>query len=213
MEVKCGLYFKRKFAKIELSKHRGVSVVHTMEEIMRRLKIIFLIMSMLLCFVSCDSKENEEISLESVDVQAEETTTDSGDDIFVYVCGAVNREGVYQLPSGSRIYEAVEMAGGFREDAATAEVNQAEVLEDEARLYVPTIAETIAQQGEEDGKINLNKATKEELMTLPGVGASRAESIIQYRNENGGFKSIEDIMQISGIKEGLFEKIKDLIKV
>lgn len=180
---------------------------------MRRWKIIFLMLLVLMGLVSCGAKEEETFSLESVDTQEETGDTDIGGDIYVYVCGAVCREGVYKLPAGSRIYEAVEMAGGFREDAATAEVNQAEVLQDEARLYVPTISETISEEAEDDGKINLNKATKEELMTLPGVGASRADSIIQYRNENGGFKSIEEIMQISGIKEGLFEKIKDLIKV
>lgn len=180
---------------------------------MRRWKIIFLMLLVLIGLVSCGAKEEETLSLESVDTQEETGDTDISGDIYVYVCGAVCREGVYKLPAGSRIYEAVEMAGGFREDAATAEVNQAEVLQDEARLYVPTISETISEEAEDDGKINLNKATKEELMTLPGVGASRADSIIQYRNENGGFKSIEEIMQISGIKEGLFEKIKDLIKV
>lgn len=179
---------------------------------MQRWKIIFLTILMLISLVACASKEKETLSLDSVDMQ-EETTENAANDIYVYVCGAVNCEGVYQLPAGSRIYEAVAMAGGFREDAATTQVNQAEVLQDEARLYVPTISETISEEAEDDGKINLNKATKEELMTLPGVGAARAESIIQYRNDNGGFKSIEEIMQVSGIKEGLFEKIKDLIKV
>lgn len=179
---------------------------------MRRWNMICLILLMLICLTACDAKE-ETLTLESVEPQEEAETVAADGDIFVYVCGAVEREGVYKLPAGSRIYEAVEMAGGFREDAATAEVNQAEVLQDEARVYVPTIAETISAEADDDGKVNLNKATKEELMSLPGVGTSRAESIIQYRNENGGFKSIEEIMQISGIKEGLFEKIKDLIKI
>ena len=180
---------------------------------MRRWKKIFLILCVLISLTACGVKQEETLSLETVDTQEETSVTDTSGDIYVYVCGAVNREGVYKLPAGSRIYEAVELAGGFREDAATAQVNQAEVLQDEARLYVPTISETISEEAEEDGKINLNKATREELMTLPGVGESRADSIIQYRNENGGFKSIEEIMQVSGIKEGLFEKIKDLIKV
>jgi competence protein ComEA len=162
--------------------------------------------------MACDKKE-EALSLETVELAEEPNADDANGDIYVCVCGAVKREGVYKLPAGSRIFEAIELAGGFREDAATAAVNQAEVLQDEARLYVPTISETVSAEIEDDGKINLNKATKEELMTLPGVGASRAESIIQYRNENGGFKSIDEIMLISGIKEGLFEKIKDLIKV
>lgn len=180
---------------------------------MQRCKKIFLIILVLISLTACDLKEEETLSLETADTQEEASVSDTDGDIYVYVCGAVNREGVYKLPVGSRIYEAVEMAGGFREDAATAEVNQAEVLQDEARIYIPTYAETISAEEENDGKINLNKATKEELMTLPGVGEAKADSIIQYRNEHGGFKSIEEIMQISGIKEGLFEKIKDLIKI
>lgn len=181
---------------------------------MRRYGIVLLIFAMMLSLTACKAKGNETFDLESIDTQEEaKSSKETNADIYVYVCGAVEQEGVYKLPAGSRIYEAVEMAGGFREDAAKSEVNQAEVLVDEARVYVPTFAETFAGEAENDGKINLNKATKEELMTLPGVGDSRAESIIQYRNENGGFKSIDEIMLISGIKEGLFEKIKDLIKV
>lgn len=181
---------------------------------MRRFYMISLIVALCIGIAGCSRKENENFSLDTLEVQEDsDGVQDSGRDICVYVCGAVEQEGVYSLPAGSRIYEAIEMAGGFREDAAKAEVNQAEVLQDEERVYVPTFAEVLSEEEQADGKVNLNKATKEELMTLPGVGASRAESIIQYRNENGGFKSIEEIMLISGIKEGLFEKIKDLIKV
>ena len=181
---------------------------------MRRYGIVLLILAMMLSLTACKAKGNETFDLVSIDTQEEaKSSKETNADIYVYVCGAVVQEGVYKLPAGSRIYEAVEMAGGFREDAAKSVVNQTEVLVDEARVYVPTFAEVVAGEAENDGKINLNKATKEELMTLPGVGASRAESIIQYRNENGGFKSIDEIMLISGIKEGLFEKIKDLIKV
>lgn len=181
---------------------------------MRRYNILFLILWMLISLAACRTKDGETLTLETIETQEEsEISHETNAEIYVYVCGAVEREGVYRLSAGSRIYEAIEMAGGFREDAATTEVNQAEVLQDEIKVYVPTIAEMISAEAEEDGKINLNQATKEELMTLPGVGASRAESIIQYRNENGDFNNIEEIMQISGIKEGLFEKIKDLIKI
>ena len=168
--------------------------------------------------LGCRKKDSEQLLLkltESVeaDEQAEESTEPMEDEkqIFVYVCGAVNKEGVYDLPSGSRVYEAIEAAGGFREDADKSTVNQAEVLEDEERIYVPVIGEEVQEGANQNGKININKASKEELMTLPGVGASRAESIIQYREEHGAFRQIEDIMQVSGIKEGLFEKIKDKI--
>lgn len=187
---------------------------------MRRIRITVLILTLCMGLVACKNAESEQISLEQTELElAEERmdeNTESTEDteyIFVYVCGAVNREGVYELPSGSRVYQAIEVAGGFREDADMKAVNQAEVLEDEERIYVPVIGEEVQVESEESGKININKASKEELMTLPGVGESRAESIIKYREDTGSFQNIEDIMQVSGIKEGLFEKIKDLITV
>lgn len=187
---------------------------------MRRIRIMVLILTMCIGLVACQKGERESISLEQAEAEyatgAMEETTEGTEDteyIFVYVCGAVNCEGVYELPSGSRVYQAIEVAGGFREDADKSNVNQAEVLKDEERIYVPIIGEEISSVSEEAGKVNINKASKEELMTLPGVGESRAESIIKYREDMGAFQNIEDIMQVSGIKEGLFEKIKDLITV
>lgn len=187
---------------------------------MRRIRTMVLIFILCIGLVACKNGENDQISLKQAELElAEEHTdenTESTEDteyIFVYVCGAVNREGVYELPSGSRVYQAIEVAGGFREDADKNSVNQAEVLEDEEQIYVPVIGEEVSPVSEEEGKVNINKASKEELMTLPGVGESRAESIIKYREDVGAFQNIEDIMQVSGIKEGLFEKIKDLITV
>lgn len=181
---------------------------------MRRFKIIVLFIATLFCMVACEKEEK--VTLKAADVETSDTVEEDSKQeecIFVQVCGAVNSEGVYQLPKGSRVFEAISMAGGFREDAAMAEINQAQVLEDEAYIYVPTIAEQMEMDSEEGEKVNINKASKEKLMTLPGVGESRAESIIQYRQEHGAFQKIEDIMQVAGIKEGLFEKIKDLITV
>ena len=185
---------------------------------MRRIRIVVLMLSLFIAVVACQKGEHENISLEQIedlDENAEENAehTEDTEYIFVYVCGAVNSEGVYELPKGSRVYQAIELAGGFSEDADKSNVNQAEVLEDEERIYVPIIGEDVLSISEDEGKININKASKEELMTLPGVGESRAESIIKYREDVGIFQNIEDIMQVSGIKEGLFEKIKDLITV
>lgn len=110
-------------------------------------------------------------------------------------------------------------------EAAQDAVNQARVVVDGEQIYIPTKEEmqtqAAAQPGEspaegtkpQDGKVNLNTATKEELMTLSGVGESRADSIIAYREENGRFQNTEELMQISGIKEGLYNKIKDNITV
>ena len=187
---------------------------------MQRMKLMALVLILFISLIACRKEDAEEVSLELAETQYEDEGEKESKDtavdleyIYVYVCGAVHREGVYELPAGSRVYEAVEMAGGFREDADTRNVNQAQVLEDEERIYVPVIGEVVQPDSEENGKININKASKEELMTLPGVGESRAESIIKYREGQGAFQSIEDIMQVSGIKEGLFEKIKDLITI
>lgn len=147
-------------------------------------------------------------------------------DIYVQVSGAVNHPGVYRLPEGSRIFEAVELAGGTTQEADLASVNQAQVLSDGQMIYVYAVGEELrsglgqegtGQTGQDretgDGKVNLNTASLEELMTLPGIGQSKAEAIISWREENGGFDSVEDIMQIQGIKEGIFSRIEDRIKV
>ena len=144
-------------------------------------------------------------------------------EIQVYVCGAVASPGVYVLPEGSRVYEAVEMAGGLLESADPKALNQARPLADGEQITVLTVEEVqngeTAEQGAGgsvsggDGKVNINTADADELMTLSGIGESRAKAIIAYREENGKFESIEDIMKIDGIKEKMFEKIRDSITV
>lgn len=148
--------------------------------------------------------------------------------LYVHVCGAVNAPGVYELKTDARIYEALEAAGGMTEDAAADWINQAEALSDGERIYVPTQeeAEESAQSvsgrwadpngnagGSVSDKININTAAKEELMTLSGIGASKAESILKYRQEHGNFQNIEDLKKIEGIKDGVINKIKDDITV
>lgn len=156
--------------------------------------------------------------------------------VFVHVCGAVVSPGVYGMEADARVYEAVSCAGGLREDAAGEAVNQAQKVTDGERIYIPTREEVMnglipeaeedtetavgsteesggAQTGSTDGKVNINTASAEELKTLSGIGDTRAESIIRYREEQGGFQSVEDLMNVEGIKEGVFEKIKDRITV
>ena len=147
--------------------------------------------------------------------------------VYVYICGEVIKPGVYELSGDSRIYEAVDAAGGFTENAARECVNLASKVSDGMQITIynreeaaSLLAES-ATEGENAGKsgtsgsglVNLNTATKEELMTLKGIGESKAEDIIRYREKSGGFKKIEDIMKISGIKENGFQKIKDSITV
>lgn len=139
---------------------------------------------------------------------------------LVYVCGAVVSPGVYELDDGSRIYEAVELAGGFMEDAAEDVLNLAESVTDGQMIRIPTEEEqeAVGRQGAEadsaaDGKLDLNRADVAALMELPGIGQSKAEAIVGYREEYGPFSQAEDLMKVEGIKEGVFNKIKDRIKV
>ena len=137
--------------------------------------------------------------------------------IFVHVCGEVLHPGVYELPEGSRIVDAVNAAGGLSEDASEESVNLAEVVTDGMQVVIPNRAEAEAaakQMAESDaGLVNLNTATKAQLMELPGIGESKAEDIIHYRETVGGFRTIEEIMQVPGIKDAGFRKIKDRIAV
>ncbi len=139
--------------------------------------------------------------------------------LYVHVCGAVKVPGVYALAAGSRYQDAVEAAGGFREDAEETFLNLASPLTDGEQLVVPTVEEAAsreasrAQAEQEDGRVDLNQAGKEELMTLPGIGEVKAEAILAYREEHGPFSTVEELMQVSGIKENTFAQIKERIKV
>ena len=137
--------------------------------------------------------------------------------IYVHICGEVNHPGVYELPEGSRIFEAVEAAGGFTEEAAQASLNLAQMISDEAQIVILTQKEAEEkvrlEREQAAGIVNINTASKEQLMTLTGIGESRAEDIIRYRKESGGFQSIEEIKNVPGIKESAYLKIKDSITV
>ena len=166
------------------------------------------------------------------DISCQSESSEKPANIFVYVCGEVERPGVYELEKSSRIVDAVEAAGGFLETADKTYVNLAALLDDGVKLYIPSLQETMESadtlqietfekestslSGSNDKSstlININLATKEELTALPGIGNATAEKIISYREEHGSFKSTEDIMNVSGIKDKLFSKIKDHITV
>ena len=153
------------------------------------------------------------------DSSDDSTKDDSNTDIYVHICGAVINPGVYQAPAGTRVYQALELAGGSSDDAYLSGINLADKLADGQKVYIPSEgenAEGILSTDSGDVQsvmININTASEAELMTLPGIGQSRANDIINYREKNGLFESIDDIMKVSGIKEAAFEKIKDLIKV
>jgi len=156
----------------------------------------------------------------SVDETSEKKTEETTKEIYVYVTGAVLNPGVYVLPAGSRVFQAIEMAGGLTSEADANQMNQALLLSDGYHLHVPKYGEvldkTVGNEGENpssDGKVNINTATVEELTQLTGIGESKAKSIVAYREENGFFSSIEDLLNVSGIGEGIFSRIKDAIEV
>ena len=154
---------------------------------------------------------------------------------YVHICGEVVNPGVYEMEPGSRIFQVVEAAGGFTAQAASDYLNMAQETADGMKITVPSGEEIESLEALEPGslgieipggrepgildqpgasqKINLNTATKEELMTLKGIGEAKAADIIRYREEQGPFRTIEEVMNISGIKEAAFGKIKDDITV
>lgn len=200
-----------------------------------------------------ESQGAEEASA-SASVPADAVNPQSGV-IYVHVCGAVMNPGVYELEAGSRVYEAVQQAGGFADSADQNYVNQAQVLEDGVKLVIPTREEAAAAQdgaseksdasqghaqdgnriaggaereigivgstrsdGQEedaatDSRININTASEAQLCEIPGIGTTRAAAIAAYRESHGAFGKPEDIMNVNGIKEGMYEKIKDSIRV
>lgn len=137
--------------------------------------------------------------------------------ICVYVCGEVRNPGVYELEAEARTAAAVEAAGGMTEEAAESWLNLAEHLADGQKIEVPSREQEEKLKEEalaaESSLVNLNQASAEELTTLRGIGESKAEDILKYRETHGGFQTIEELMQIPGIKERVFEKIKDQITV
>lgn len=149
------------------------------------------------------------------------------ENIKVYITGEVQKEGVIELLTGSRIADAIEMAGGLTEQANIKNVNLAYELQDGQKIYIPNkdeinVEETeiiddssdgIVNNEEKEQTININKANLNELQNLPGVGETIAQAIIRYREENGKFKTIEDLKQVSGIGDSKYAIIKDSIKI
>lgn len=135
--------------------------------------------------------------------------------LVVSVVGAVQTPGVYSLPPGSRVENAVKAAGGLTLLANTEAVNLAGLLRDGQQVFVPSRAETAETlaPSERRGLVDLNTASLQDFMALPGIGETRAQDIINYRQQNGGFTHIEELMNISGIGQSTFEKLKIYITI
>lgn len=147
---------------------------------------------------------------ESLEI-TEETTESETDkqDVLVHVCGAVVNPGVYLLSDGDRVRDAVQAAGGMKQDADGDIVNLASFVLDGQQIRIPYIGEESAG----DGIVNINTGTVEDLCRIPGIGETRAKQIIRYREEHGLFTNKEDLMQVPGIKEGTFAKISEYITI
>ena len=166
--------------------------------------------------VSKDSSSDKEVKKEEKDESPEQ------DLVTVDVKGAVKSPGIYDLPVGSRVHDAVQKAGGLTEEADSKSLNLAQKVSDEALVYVPTKGEEAASQQAASGttpstskekKVNLNKASLEELKQVKGLGGKRAQDIIDHREANGKFKSVDELKKVSGIGAKTIEKLKDYVTV
>lgn len=201
------------------------------------LKKIFVILIVLIISVCCFifyRNEDEELFI-SEEISLEENTYNNENileieevqKIKIHITGEVNSPGVKELDEGSRIEDAINIAGGLTESANISNVNLAYPLEDGQKIYIPNINENIEEyivkengegivedsKNSSSGRININKADTDQLCELPGVGESLATRIVTYREENGKFKSIEDLKNVSGIGEKKFESLKEYIVV
>ena len=165
--------------------------------------------------ISKDSSSEKE-------VKKEEKEESPGQDLItVDVKGAVKSPGIYDLPVGSRVHDAVQKAGGLTEEADSKSLNLAQKVSDEALVYVPTKGEEASQQtasgttpsSSKEKKVNLNKASLEELKQVKGLGGKRAQDIIDHREANGKFKSVDELKKVSGIGAKTIEKLKDYVTV
>ncbi|WAM32920.1 helix-hairpin-helix domain-containing protein [Caldicellulosiruptor morganii] len=205
------------------------------EKIMIVIIALLVVLNILQYFKNSGSKDDgHQLILETQNeqVQLQENENTQQDQIagpqnyVVYVCGNVKNPGVYELPSNSRVNDAIEKAGGVLPNSDLNVINLAEKLQDGQKIYIPKIGEMqnqtmLASQTEQisgnlsvkSGKININTASKEELKTLDRIGDKLAERIIEYRQKHGPFKSIEEIKNVNGIGDKIFEAIKDSITV
>lgn len=196
--------------------------------------VIIIIISISYYSYTKENIEYEELSvINQTNTKNSEETENEINKIKVHISGAVEKEGVIELESNSRIADLIEKAGGIKQNAYMKEVNLASKLEDGEKVYIPTKEEYEKDQKQEtatnmvtsnkqelmtgnkqsSSKININTATQEQLDNLPGVGASTAQKIINYRKENGKFKKKEDLKNVSGIGDSKYNQLKDLIEI
>lgn len=195
------------------------------ESVAKRDKIIIVVLVVLIIggvifrFSGCfsDMERIPPQTEDNIPSQADPSAVFEEEKLFtIHIIGAVQSPGIYELPSGARVHDAVDKAGGPTADADLEKINLARPVIDGEQVYIPLTDEggtELGNGGIRDGKVNINHATLEELTTLTGIGEKRARNIIEYRDAHGPFSKIEEIMNVPGIGAGLFEGIKDNITV
>ena len=174
--------------------------------------------------IDANSQNHNNAQINYKEIITQEEQDEAKDKIIVYITGEVQNEGVIELEYGSRISNAIEKAGGITEEANLKNVNLAYELEDGQKIYIPNVDDSeseiidngetgIVENENTNDVININKATEEQLKNLDGIGENLSKSIIEYRDKNGKFTNIEDIMEVPGIGENKFNNIKENIKV
>ncbi len=173
------------------------------------------VVSLLCCFVYFFASSRAQKKVFITREEQPEEPEKKNAQIMVHVAGAVARPGLYQLDEGCRVGEALERAGGTLPQADLKPVNFAEKLRDGQKIYVPFMGEKTTTEAGTDasGKLNINLASAKELESLPGIGPSLASRIVDYREKNGSFKSVEDLKKVKGIGEKKFNEIKELITI
>ncbi len=190
--------------------------------------IVCLVAYLLLCYNTLPALEMEQSSLSITEpletTMQNEFTTLETQEIIVEIKGAIARPGIYEMRKEDRIFQLIQKAGGFSSKADGNAVNQAQILTDQASIYIPAVGEvamtSVLPETESsaigssvESIININQANQAELESLNGIGPGKAQAIIDYREGNGGFSNVEEIMSVDGIGEKTFEKIKDFITV
>ena len=189
----------------------------TKTKIIIAIAVAIMLVIVIVYFIKVNTPNNQDELFEN---EENSEVIENNEKIMVHVAGEVKYQGVVILKEGQRVVDAIEAAGGETENADLNKLNLAYVLTDGEKLYVPNKEDenkeyVMTGNGEEkeDGLININVATVEDLQKLPGIGESLAERIVMYRTQNGKFNSIEDIKNVTGIGENKFANIKDLIKI
>ena len=180
---------------------------------------------------SMQSADNTNVTDDDNDIDNTNQVTEEVVEIAVHITGEVKKQGLIYLKEGSRVADAIEKAGGETKNADLSQINLAYVLQDGQKIYVPNKNEKISQyitgnsgnndteenntsnSSKEDSKVNINTANQSELDSLPGIGPSIAQKIIDYREENGNFKTIEELQNVKGIGDAKYEEIKDMVTV